>query len=537
MRIKVKLVLVGTFLAAIAGMSGWIGLHGMASEIQVLKSVYEDRVVPLRDLKEISEAYSVSIVDTSHKVRYGRMSFEEGIQSINKAEELIRDKWRAYLSTYLVDEEKQLISVLEPLMLKGRGLTEKLKRLMTAKNSEGLAIACANELYPTIDPISEAFSELIEIQLAVVKKEYEKGLENYEADRIAILSITVIGMLFGTVMAFAIIEHSVVRPLSAAGKVVDLLAAGNLAQDFPEMKKDEVGMIVGKLSLMQKEIRELISGIHGCVQTVCASASELSVSATTSAEVSRCQSESASEMAASIEQLSVSIDHIDEHAARARKITGESGNKLSESSRIIREATDSIREIAGSVNLTAESIQELEMRSGQISLVAKVIREIADQTNLLALNAAIEAARAGTHGRGFAVVADEVRKLAERTTASTQEIAGTIEKIEQGAQRAVQQMKSSVISVNSGVALAGNAGESVENIRSAGADVNQVVEEIELAIREQATATRQIAKHIELVAQRAQENTIVVTQTACAADNLEHLAQKLEQLAARFKVA
>ena len=117
------------------------------------------------------------------------------------------------------------------------------------------------------------------------------------------------------------------------------------------------------------------------------------------------------------------------------------------------------------------------------------IREIADQTNLLALNAAIEAARAGAHGHGFAVVADEVRKLAERTTVSTQEIASMIEKIQQGAQRAVSQMKSSVMSVNEGVQLARNAGDSVVNIRSAGRLVNQVVGDIEIAIREQAVAT------------------------------------------------
>jgi len=165
-----------------------------------------------------------------------------------------------------------------------------------------------------------------------------------------------------------------------------------------------------------------------------------------------------------------------ENARRALDFSRENAELSEHGKMVIESAAERMQAIAKSVNNASGQMAELGKQSDQITSVVNTIREIADQTNLLALNAAIEAARAGETGRGFAVVADEVRKLAERTANSTQEIAGTIEKVQGGTRGAMQGMSAILDQANQSVELAADAAAAINNIRQGATQVVDMVE-------------------------------------------------------------
>lgn len=327
------------------------------------------------------------------------------------------------------------------------------------------------------------------------------------------------------------------RGLHASKTAAVSIASGDLTQPLPISGKDELGDLNAALSVMRNNLHELIASVSEGIHALNLTSDAVSDSASNSAKVSEMQSEAAAGMAATMEQLSVSIDQVSEHANDAYRVSQSSSEKAIEGGSVIHSAATEMENIATSVNHVAEKINGLEEYSKQISGIANAIRDIADQTNLLALNAAIEAARAGEQGRGFAVVADEVRKLAERTANSTQEISGMIGKIQDGTRDAVREMGVSVARVSEGVKLARQAGDSVGSIRDAAQDAASNVDDISHKIHEQSLAARDIAQRIERIAQGTEKNTQASMQTAESAAQMTALSHKLDELASRFKIA
>ena len=173
------------------------------------------------------------------------------------------------------------------------------------------------------------------------------------------------------------------------------------------------------------------------------------------------------------------------------------------------QAAESAREGGESVN---EAVSAMRKIAKKIS----IIEEIARQTHMLSLNATIEAAKAEEKGKGFAVVAAEVRSLAERSRQAAEEI---------------------TYLTGSSVAIAEQAGESLQTLVPAIEETADLVKEISVASHEQSSGVDQINRAIQQLDHITQKNVMSSVDLAATADDLAEQAEQLRHTIAFFESA
>ena len=315
-----------------------------------------------------------------------------------------------------------------------------------------------------------------------------------------------------------------------------MLSSGNLKSRLATSRNDLLGALMRQLNVFVSSVQATVQGMADTAGQVRTTTREVEAGMRVAMQSATRQSEATSSAAAAVEQVTVSIGEVAEHARSTRDVANTAGAMSRTGVQRSDEACQTINSLAETVKQSAGQVETLGQRSAEISQIVGTIKEIADQTNLLALNAAIEAARAGEQGRGFAVVADEVRKLAERTSRATDEIGGMITLVQRDTQQAVDGMRAGAEQVEESVALVHSAQDTLRSINEEMEHTLQRVGEISHASSEQQGAMTQLAQNVEQVAMMTEQNVSVVNQTEAMVKKLEDVVDRMNKAVGQFTV-
>lgn len=287
------------------------------------------------------------------------------------------------------------------------------------------------------------------------------------------------------------------------------LAAGDLSTRLTEEFTGPYETLRHDFNDAVSTLGELIGRINETSQHIVQQGQSISNSAEDVAQRTEQNAATLEETAAALEELTASVNLAAKGAAEADRIVVEARSTAEQSGEVVHQAV--------------EAMGAIEQSSGKISKIIHVIDDIAFQTNLLALNAGVEAARAGDAGRGFAVVASEVRALARRSSEAASEINTLIS--ESGSH------------VNNGVALVGEAGQTLERIAASVSDIANHVSDIARSAYEQSIGLNEINISVSNLDLTTQTTAALFHDTLVASKTLTNEATNLGYSVAQFHLA
>jgi aerotaxis receptor len=291
----------------------------------------------------------------------------------------------------------------------------------------------------------------------------------------------------------------VLLPIERANRAIAQLAEGKLQMRVSGNGAGALDGLLTRIESLRISLRATFSDVLLGSRAVEESAGALDGEIRGLVADAEQQVERVMQIAAAMEEMSVSINEISEHTNSSLATSEQSRQIVDASGAQMNESIARTEKIVAVVDQSGRQMDMLSAAVARIGNVTGTIREVANRTNLLALNAAIEAARAGEEGRGFAVVADEVRKLAEQTAASTVEIADTVENIREVAGATDQTMKTAAGEVAESSTAIQEAKRALDRIRGSSDQVVAASREISEMLRQQSAASHEVASNMEKI--------------------------------------
>jgi methyl-accepting chemotaxis protein len=356
-----------------------------------LESVYNERVEPLQNLKVISDMYAVNVVDNVHKLRDGTSSWNKGKEEIKSAKDLINERWADYTSKVETDEEKRMIDKTRQKMQSLDRQIENLEKIIDKQSLNELQAFAKLELYPSVDPVTESISNLVDFQLKTANILFKKAQDTYSSSLLLGIIIVLISLSVSGILNYNIIV-SLIRVVSDANLIATQISGG---------------------------------------------AEEISSASITISQAANQQAASVEESASAIEEIQSTIKQNSDNANLTNQLASSTAQKSIEGGKIVSETLVAMREIASrialveeiasqtnllAVNATIESARAGEHGQG-FAVVATEVRKLAQGSKKAAQEIKILASKSLTIAEKAVSMLDDIVPDVRRTADLIQEIA------------------------------------------------------------------------------------------------------------------
>ena len=251
-RLTTLIAVQGAFVVVMA----LVGILATQNSNNRLKSIYEDRAVPLGQLFEINDRMKEASIMLHDAAVNGRAvkPFGDVADKVIKNSEAIDKIWAQYIATYLTPEEKGVADSFVPKRRNYRenGINSGLALLADGKYDE-LAALQAGKAKDLFGLAKAELDRLVGIQIKESKSAFDAAQHEYTIVIGLAVAILCLGLVLGAWLGLRTIR-AIGRPLARLNVAMDEIAQGKLNSRIFIERDDEIGMALRNIQAMQAKL-------------------------------------------------------------------------------------------------------------------------------------------------------------------------------------------------------------------------------------------------------------------------------------------
>lgn len=554
MKIKRKLLIAFLVVAILSSCSGFFSLYLMSTADKQYSDALTNYGFSQGDIGMLigalkgNTANVVMMIATNDPVL-----LQKAQEDIEKNTALINQYMANVEATLVGDQERGYYDTIKQnLPLFTKSALNVISLASENKNDEAMALY-QDEALGYINIVDKATQSLMDAN-RTVGNQLSKKLTNQSHMTIIFMMVFSFAAFAVSVVVSIVIARSISKPMEECSNRLVSLSKGDLQTPVPVVNsKDETGILAdatkelvdrlktvivqistllgniaegnldveytrefsGDFAALHTSSSKIIDSLNDAFHLIGESANQVDSGSDQVSAGAQALSQGATEQASSIQELAATINDISnqvkknaDNAKKAREESEQQENNLKTSNVKMQDMVS--------------AMDKINVKSGEIGKIIKVIEDIAFQTNILALNAAVEAARAGTAGKGFAVVADEVRNLAGKSGDAAKNTTALIEE--------------TIQAVLNGTEIASQTADALQEVVKSSQHVAQLVDMIAEASDAQSSSISQVSLGVEQISSVVQTNSATAEESAASSEELAGQARMLKELVARFNL-
>jgi methyl-accepting chemotaxis protein len=255
LNIKSRLTTVIIIMSVLLLVIGGMGLFGLGKAHDGLRTVYENRMIPMAQLASIQNLLmsnrlriTASLLSpTPAVIKDNTAEVEQGIKEITKI-------WDVYTQTDLIPAEKILTDKFAESSKQfiEVGLNPAIAALRINDSTHANSII-VDKIRPLYESADKGIKNLMQLQLNAAKNEYENSQSRYDKTHKISIGLIVSGIALILWLGINLIR-AIVRPLNSAVAHFGQIAQGNYSNTIDIERQDEVGRVMDSLKAMQTKL-------------------------------------------------------------------------------------------------------------------------------------------------------------------------------------------------------------------------------------------------------------------------------------------